>query len=112
MTSPQPSSLAGVSDWSAFFGGVFGGLLVTPWQQNILRQRSLVYDIAVRSQRLQRDVLNIGLVARRPKRPWAYWQFKNGSLAELRGPRDLPYEMDWHLAYDRSLGCDVVYAPN
>jgi hypothetical protein len=45
-----------------------------------------------------------------PKPPWAYWQFKNGKLAVLKGPSELPFDMDWYLAYDRSLGADVVYA--
>lgn len=112
MTSPSAAALNSV--WGSLFGGVLGGLVIHPWQQNILSQRQpmIALDIARRSQQMQRDMMNIGLVDRKPKRPWAYWQFKNGKLAELRGPRDLPYDMDWHLCYDRSLGCDVVYAPN
>jgi hypothetical protein len=51
--------------------------------------------------------------ARRPKRPWAVWQFRNGKTAPMAGPLDLPRPesgIEWFMAYDRSLGCDVVYA--
>jgi hypothetical protein len=48
---------------------------------------------------------------RRPKRPWGYWQFKNGKTEPL--PENM-YAMDMTVAryrsWDRSLGAFVYYA--
>lgn len=38
-----------------------------------------------------------------------YWQFKSGTLAELKGASELPADVDWFYAWDRGLGAYVCY---
>jgi hypothetical protein len=117
------------SDRSAFAGSIFGGLAagLLPWQrvamdQGVLGLQAGFYKMGIaeeimqRSVRMRREIDEIayqqmrGTLNRPNKNVWAYWQFKNGKIAALYGPSELPFDMDWYLAYDRSLGADVVYA--
>lgn len=101
------------------FGGLFGGLL--PWQKVAMDQqmmlgaqagvygKGIAQEIMERSAQMQRDMMNIGLADRRPKKVWAYWQFKNGKIAPLKSYTEIT-DMDWDFAWDRSLGAYVCYA--
>jgi len=42
-------------------------------------------------------------------RPWAYWQFKNGTIAPMT-QSDLPFDFDFDVAFDRALSAYVVYS--
>lgn len=93
-------------------GGIFGGLMFNPlpWQRAAMQNLAPLSPLR---SGFDPDALRGMLNARAPRRPtppWAYWQFKNGKIAPLSGPRDLPFEMDWDLAWDRSLGTYVCYA--
>lgn len=104
-----------------------GGLRLLPWQQQMiaggysLPGESLSDTLRRQMGAMQADINNIALQSllanaakpTRPPRPWALWQFKSGKTATMTGPLDLPRPesgIEWHSAYDRSLGCDVFYA--
>jgi len=46
----------------------------------------------------------------RPPTPWAYWQFKNGSIAPILQSSDVAWDIDWDCTWDRSLGGWVLYS--